>query len=685
MFRQVRGGSRKAVQLRVSDTIIAPMVFGWLRPTLLLPARLCEAPASELRACLVHEWSHLKNGDLLTWNLVRLFQYPLWMQPFYWMLCRRLLADQDFLADDDGVQACTEAADYAQILFRFAQTRSVAEVRCLGMAGRKSQLRRRIDMLFHATRPAHRSNKRKLLLPLVLLTAVMLLGGTLRFAEQTADGRSQTAAEVTEHEAFASEDAASRPQAATEDKEPQETVQITGRFVQESGEPVPDVSIFVWREERRTPSSRHVQSYEIAGDTDGKFSITANKIEEVSLLIRHKDFVSRRLLIKESEDDRDKIELDNIVLKSGFSGIIQVLDKDGRAASDVWVQLYLSVSQEELGTQTARRGGGITDTKYALTNAQGRATFNHLVAGNHVAKVVEQPNRLMIGQELEAKPTKGVYETINVTLSPASWTATIQAAKTINVIVHFSDNQTTPERERRTKITGEGTSVQGVNSVHTTSSVFNGKHLGEGRFSFEVPEHLREARLVLKQDSVGPWVIDNEISYRCFIDGREIQPLSYPLHFPLPLFASDKTVEIKCYKSPKITLHVVDEAGNPIREYFSAALYAKRGHTVTFTLGDEYVNIAYPGRARTVGQQVNWVQTSMPEPQHRLGLDVAFAWRNFGEDTAKVNYEGILPDEELRLYVVAKGYDVVEQVIPKLAEGEERELTVVLKGSSKGP
>jgi len=152
MFRQVRGNSQRAVRLRVSNDIAAPMVFGLFRPTLLLPARLCSAPVQELRACLVHEWSHLKNGDLLTWNLVRFFQYPLWMQPFYWMLRSRLLADQDFLADDDGVQACTEAADYAQILYTFAQTRSVAEVRCLGMAGRKSQLRRRIDMLFNATK-----------------------------------------------------------------------------------------------------------------------------------------------------------------------------------------------------------------------------------------------------------------------------------------------------------------------------------------------------------------------------------------------------------------------------------------------------------------------------------------------------------------------------------------------------
>ena len=183
MFQQVSGSACTAVRLRLSHEITAPMVFGLFRPTLLLPAGLS---MPELRACLVHEWSHIKNGDLLTWNLVRLFQYPLWMQPFYWMLRSRLFADQDFLADDDGVRACSETADYAQILLNFAKTRSVAEpLVALGMAGRQSLLRRRIDMLFTETRPVRKSNKRKLLLPLVLLAVLTLLGGGVRFSEAT--------------------------------------------------------------------------------------------------------------------------------------------------------------------------------------------------------------------------------------------------------------------------------------------------------------------------------------------------------------------------------------------------------------------------------------------------------------------------------------------------------------------
>jgi hypothetical protein len=115
------------------------------------------------------------------------------MQPFYWLLRRRVLADQDFLADDDGARECSEVADYAQILFNFALTRAGKEPgTALGMAGRKSQLRRRIDMLLNHDRPVRTASKRKLLLPLVLFAVITLLGGSLRFAAQ------ETAAEGKE-------------------------------------------------------------------------------------------------------------------------------------------------------------------------------------------------------------------------------------------------------------------------------------------------------------------------------------------------------------------------------------------------------------------------------------------------------------------------------------------------------
>jgi len=132
-----------------------------------------------------------------------------------------------------------------------------------------------------------------------------------------------------------SETADDRPQAAAEDKEPQETVQITGRFVQESGEPVPNVAILVYQEERRDPlPGITVGHSRVAGNADGTFSLPANKRAQVGLLVRHEDFVSKRLMAKESEDDRNEIQLGDIVLKSGFRGSFKSLIKTaGRSAT----------------------------------------------------------------------------------------------------------------------------------------------------------------------------------------------------------------------------------------------------------------------------------------------------------------------------------------------------------------
>ncbi len=179
LFREI---SVNTTYLRMSKEIVAPIVFGYFRPTLLLPSHLAGTSRPELRACLAHEWAHLKNGDLTTWNIVRLSQYPLWMQPFYWMLRTRLLADQDYLADDEGVRACSEPIDYAQILLDLAKNRYNAEPRtALGMAAPPTQLRRRIEMLLDRSHSLSRkTNLRKLFLPLLLLTVLTLLGGTLR-------------------------------------------------------------------------------------------------------------------------------------------------------------------------------------------------------------------------------------------------------------------------------------------------------------------------------------------------------------------------------------------------------------------------------------------------------------------------------------------------------------------------
>ena len=184
VFREICGGSQKYVQLRLCSGISVPMVFGFFRVRLLIPASM-RGVSQELIACLSHEWSHLKRGDLLTWNVMRLLQYPLWPQPFYWLLRPQLLADQDYIADHDGAMQLTDQAKYAEVLLNLAKNRTRnMPGSVLGMAGHKSELKRRIEMLLDTTRPiALKCCKRKLLPVIVLMTLLMIIGVSMRFGD----------------------------------------------------------------------------------------------------------------------------------------------------------------------------------------------------------------------------------------------------------------------------------------------------------------------------------------------------------------------------------------------------------------------------------------------------------------------------------------------------------------------
>ena len=475
-----------------------------------------------------------------------------------------------------------------------------------------------------------------------------------------------------------------------------ESTLITGRFVLESGEPIPNVSMIADQEIKITNPSVTITNREhIWGNDDGTFSISVGRGEKSALLIRHKDFVLKTVLIKEQEDAREEIALGDIVLQNGFRPTIQVLDQNDEPVNDVWVQLLITVSQADLDSQT-QTPVSFVDPEYALTNAQGYATFGPVEPGHYTVSIVEKPNgwpfrtqhegvadRVFDRTQIDslAKPVKGVYKTTRVELSRTLRAVTILAEKTVNVTVQFSDKQTTPDREQQISIIGGETLIPIVNGVVVVHSNYRGKHIGEGKFLFEVPERLADAQLQLKEDNrfLPPRAISNELSYRCMIDGKEVIPPIYPQHFPLGILDGDKNVEIICYRSPKITLHVVDEAGVPVQEYFAAAQYLRRGEqTVTVTQDTDAGTVTVDGWPQRAVRFTWYWAHALLATGIAFDADVVFAWRDFGTDAARMNYEGILPDEELCLYVIGRGYEVVERVIPKMAEGEERELTITL-------
>ena len=142
---------RTDIRFATSTEIQVPMVNGVVKPTVLLPANLADEDADLLllRHILAHEWKHIDRKDLVTWQLVTLCQVFLWPQPFYWVLRRELRVSQDQIADEFAAQQTGQQAAYAETLVRFARSRPVVMLGALTMAGTKSNLFRRVEMLLN--------------------------------------------------------------------------------------------------------------------------------------------------------------------------------------------------------------------------------------------------------------------------------------------------------------------------------------------------------------------------------------------------------------------------------------------------------------------------------------------------------------------------------------------------------
>lgn len=92
---------RRRPRVLIVSQPLAPIAFGLVSPTILLPATVVERlPTSELRTILAHELAHYRRGDLwLTW-----FQFVLgamwWFNPLVWLLNSALRKTREDCCDD---------------------------------------------------------------------------------------------------------------------------------------------------------------------------------------------------------------------------------------------------------------------------------------------------------------------------------------------------------------------------------------------------------------------------------------------------------------------------------------------------------------------------------------------------------------------------------------------------------
>ncbi len=122
-FRLVleRVGLRSNIALAESERLKIPVVFGWLRPTVILPTHASRWTDDRLHAVLLHETAHIRRWDLVYQFLAKLMCVIYWFNPLTWLIERKLFLAGERAADDQVIHRDVSPAEYAEHLMETSE------------------------------------------------------------------------------------------------------------------------------------------------------------------------------------------------------------------------------------------------------------------------------------------------------------------------------------------------------------------------------------------------------------------------------------------------------------------------------------------------------------------------------------------------------------------------------------
>lgn len=169
-------GLRRAVPVVTTPLVSGPAMIGIFRPTLLLPEGLIASfSPDELRVVFLHEFAHLRRGDMIVNTLLVVLQILHWFNPVLWFAFARMRHDRE-LATDALVLSEARASLktlYGHTLLKLIEgfDSSLGSPRLVGIMENSKEIKDRLVRITQATPGAYRRS-------LLGLTLLALIGVT---------------------------------------------------------------------------------------------------------------------------------------------------------------------------------------------------------------------------------------------------------------------------------------------------------------------------------------------------------------------------------------------------------------------------------------------------------------------------------------------------------------------------
>ena len=104
----------------VSAAVPGPVTYGWIRPSILLPARVMQLPAPFREAIACHELSHVRRRDWLFVLAEEIVRGVLWFHPAVWYILSRIQLAREQVVDSEVVRLTKDRDGYLEALVEVA-------------------------------------------------------------------------------------------------------------------------------------------------------------------------------------------------------------------------------------------------------------------------------------------------------------------------------------------------------------------------------------------------------------------------------------------------------------------------------------------------------------------------------------------------------------------------------------
>ncbi|MBZ5602853.1 MAG: M56 family metallopeptidase [Acidobacteriia bacterium] len=143
---------RPHVRWYLSDTVSGPVTFGWLRPSILLPARVNRLPEDLREAIACHELVHVERADWLFVLAEEMIRAVLWFHPAVWLVLSRIQLSREQTVDREVIGLTQNRDRYLDALVAVAQHKLQPDVAPAPLFLKKRQLAVRVADVLKETR-----------------------------------------------------------------------------------------------------------------------------------------------------------------------------------------------------------------------------------------------------------------------------------------------------------------------------------------------------------------------------------------------------------------------------------------------------------------------------------------------------------------------------------------------------